>query len=289
MRHLLIFGLGYTASRLATRLRADGWQVTGTSREGRHGTIKWGSADIPARITDATHILSSVPPEGMGPLFDPVLRQYHDQLRDWEGRWLGYLSTTGVYGDSGGAWVDETTSTLPTKKNWRQTNRTLSDRHWLELGGIARVPVHVFRLPGIYGPGGRSTLDRVREGRANRIDLEASGKTGHVFSRVHVDDIVETLVRSLKTPARRGPEIYNITDDEPTSGNVAIEFACDLLGLPYPPLKMLDDPSVSAMARSFYADCRRVRNDKIKRVLGVKLRYPTYREGLTACLEETQT
>jgi nucleoside-diphosphate-sugar epimerase len=287
MRQLLIFGMGYTATRLATQLRADGWQVTGTSREGRAGTVSWGSPEIPVLMTKATHILSSVPPDGGGPLHDPVLRLYHDRLCDWQGRWLGYLSTTGVYGDTGGAWVDETASTLPAKKNGRQTNRTLSDRHWLDLSSRARAPVRVFRLPGIYGPGGRSALDRVREGRANRIDLAASGKKDHVFSRIHVDDIVETLVRSLNAPARCGPEIFNVTDDEPASGNAVIEYACDLLGVAYPPLKNLDDPAISAMARSFYADCRRVKNDKIKRVLGVKLRYPTYREGLAACLKET--
>jgi nucleoside-diphosphate-sugar epimerase len=286
MQHLLIFGMGYTATRLGQRLAADGWRVTGTSRSGRDGTFGWGDPGIAAGLAEATHILSSVPPDGHGPLFDPVLQTYFDRLRDWPGRWLGYLSTTGVYGDTGGGWVDETSSTLPTKSNWRQTNRTFADRHWLELGGIARAPVHVFRLPGIYGPGGRSALDRVREGRANRIDLAASGKAAHVFCRVHVDDIIESLLCSMKSPARCGPEIFNVADDEPASGNAVIEFACDLLSVPYPPLKALDDPSVSPMARSFYAECRRVGNEKIKRVLGVKLRYPTYQDGLAACLKE---
>ncbi len=282
-RHILIFGLGYTASRLATRLISDGWRVTATTRDGRNGTLKWGDPQIAQAIATASHILSSVPPDGSGPLFDPVLKAYYNDLRDWPGRWLGYLSTTGVYGDTKGAWVDETS---PARSKSRQTNRTEADLRWRELGGISVAPVHIFRLPGIYGPGGRSALDRVREGRANRIDLIMSGIESHVFSRVHVDDIVEALARSLKSPARRGPEIFNVTDDEPASGNAVIEHACDLLGRPYPPLKLLSDPAVSSMSRSFYADCRRVKNDKIKRVLGVKLRYPTYREGLAACLKE---
>jgi nucleoside-diphosphate-sugar epimerase len=282
-KHILIFGLGYTASRLAARLQAEGWSVSATTRDGRDGTLKWGDPQIVDAIANASHILSSVPPDGSGPLFDPVLRAYYTILRDWPGRWLGYLSTTGVYGDTGGAWVDETS---PARTKSRQTNRTEADLRWRELGGFSAAPVHVFRLPGIYGPGGRSALDRVREGRANRIDLILSGKESHVFSRIHVDDITVTLVRSFKAPARRGPEIFNVADDEPASSNDVIEHACDLLGLAYPALKLLSDPAVSPMARSFYADCRRVKNEKIKRVLGVKLRYPTYREGLAACLKE---
>jgi hypothetical protein len=162
--HLHIFGLGYTATRLATRLQNEGWTITATSQSGRAGTRKWGDSKIIDDLHAATHVLSSIPPEGSGPLYDPVLRVYWDQLRALPCRWIGYFSTTGVYGDTGGEWVDETTSTLPTKKNWRQTNRTISDRNWLELGGISESPVHVLRLPGIYGPGGRSGLDRGTRG-----------------------------------------------------------------------------------------------------------------------------
>jgi nucleoside-diphosphate-sugar epimerase len=139
------------------------------------------------------------------------------------------------------------------------------------------------------GRGGALGWTGVRAGRANRIDLIAANKEQHVFCRIHVDDIVETVVRSMKAPTRRGPEIFNIVDDEPASGNAVVEYACDLLGVPYPVMRHLSDPAISAMTRSFYTDCRRVRNNKIKRVLGVKLRYPTYREGLNACLAEDAT
>jgi nucleoside-diphosphate-sugar epimerase len=281
MRHLLIFGLGYTASRLAARARAEGWTVTGTSRSGRDGSLKLESPELAAAISAADHILSSVPPDGHGPTFDPVLRLYFDRLRDWQGRWLGYLSTTGVYGDHKGAWVDETSLTV----GWQRTNRIQADQAWRDLGGISASPVHLFRLPGIYGPG-RSAIDRVLSGKARRIDLAQAKKEDHVFCRIHVDDIVETVWRSMKTPSRKGPEIFNVSDDEPASGNAVIEHACDLLGRPWPPLIPLDDPAVSGMSRDFYAGWRRVRNDKIKRVLGVKLAYPTYREGLAACLTE---
>ncbi len=281
MSHLLIFGQGYTASRLAARARTAGWQVTGTTRDGRDGTLKLESAALTHHLDEATHILSSVPPDGKGPTFDPVLRRWFDQLRDWPGRWIGYLSSTGVYGDQKGAWVDETSLF----KDGLRTNRHIADQVWRDLGGISAAPVHVFRLPGIYGPG-RSALERVQSGKANRIDLVSAKREDHVFCRIHVDDIVETVWRSLKAPTRRGPEIFNVADDEPASGNAVIEYACELLGRPWPPLKQLNDPSVSAMSRDFYAGYRRVKNDKIKRVLGVKLTYPSYREGLQACLKE---
>jgi nucleoside-diphosphate-sugar epimerase len=281
MSHLFIFGKGYTASRLAARVRSAGWQVTGTTRDGREGTLKLESPAVLQHLADATHILSSVPPDGSGPTFDPVLRQYFETLRDWQGRWLGYLSTTGVYGDHKGAWVDETSFAV----GGLRTNRHFADQAWRDLGGISASAAHIFRLPGIYGPG-RSALERVQAGKANRIDLVTAKRADHVFCRIHVDDIVKTVLRSMKTPARRGPEIFNVADDEPASGNAVIEHACDLLGCPWPPLKALDDASVSAMSREFYAGYRRVKNDKIKRVLGVKLTYPTYREGLAACLKE---
>jgi nucleoside-diphosphate-sugar epimerase len=281
MQHLLIFGLGYTASRLATRARAAGWSVTGTSRTGRDGTLRLDAPECAAALEEADFILSSVPPDAHGPTYDPVLRLYFDTLKKWRGQWLGYLSTTGVYGDQKGAWVDETSPTV----GWQRTNRIQADQAWRELGSVSTAPVHLFRLPGIYGPG-RSAIDRVQSGTARRIDLAQASKENHVFCRIHVDDIVETVWRSMAAPAQKGPEIFNLSDDEPASGNAVIEYACDLLGLPWPPLVALDDPSVSAISRDFYASWRRVRNDKIKHVLGVKLAYPTYREGLAACLAE---
>ncbi len=281
MSHLLIFGLGYTAARLAVALRAVGWRVTGITRDGRNGTLCWGDAAIESAIFDATHILSSVPPADMG---DPVLVQYGDSLRSWRGSWLGYLSTTGVYGDTRGGWVDEKS---PLNDATRSAPRAQAEAAWRSLTSLTNV--HIFRLPGIYGPGGRSALDRVREGRAHRIDLQASGLGGHVFCRIHVDDIVATLIASMQQPAE-ALAIYNVSDDEPASGTAVTEYACDLLSLPYPPLQPLNRADLSPMAQGFYTSgWRRVKNDKIKRDLGIRLRYPTYREGLRACLEEDES
>jgi hypothetical protein len=273
MSHLLIFGYGYTAARLATQLRASGWQVTGVTRSGREGTLCWGDTAVESAIASASHILSSVPPEGG----DPLLLRHGAKLQAWRGTWLGYLSTTGVYGDTQGAWVSEAS---PLLQSVRSSPRAEAEAAWRQLPSEA--PVHIFRLPGIYGPGGRSALDRVREGRVHRI----ADMPEHVFCRIHVDDIVIALVASLLRPAA-ALAIYNVSDDEPASGNTVTEFACDLLGQPYPPLLPLDAAGLSAMARSFYASgFRRVDNTKIKRDLGVVLRYPSFREGLRACLDE---
>jgi nucleoside-diphosphate-sugar epimerase len=270
---MLIFGLGYTATRLATALLALGWRVTGITRDGRDDSLRWGDADIFPAIKNATHILSSVPPASG----DPVLGQYGSALCSWRGQWLGYLSTTGVYGDTQGAWVDEESAL---GSSARSSPRSAAEAAWRSLP--AQTPVHVFRLPGIYGPFGRSALDRVREGRAHRI----ANVGAHVFCRIHVDDIVSTLIASLIKPAT-DLSIYNVSDDEPAPGNAVTEYACDLLKRPYPPLLSLDAAGLAPMSRSFYTSgWRRVRNDKIKRDLGVTLRYPNYREGLLACLNE---
>lgn len=252
MPHLFVFGLGYTATRLAQALRRDGWQVSAT---GSAGELDF--ADEPAvraRLAQADHLLSSVPPDETG---DPVLARYGDALGH---RWLGYLSSTGVYGDTAGAWVDESAPT----GGGRRTARAEADAAWLARSA------RVFRLPGIYGPG-RSALDRVRAGRAHRIDLP-----GQVFSRVHVADIVSGVIAALGAPAGA----YNLGDDLPASGNAVTEEACRLLGLEPPPLQGIEDAGLSAPARAFYAENRRVANGKAKRVLGWMPRYPTYREGL---------
>jgi nucleoside-diphosphate-sugar epimerase len=199
-----------------------------------------------------------VPPAGDS---DPVLDRYAEAL---EGKWLGYLSSTGVYGDVEGAWVDESAPT----GTGRRTARAECDARWLDLGA------RVFRLPGIYGPG-RSAFERVRSGKAHRIDLP-----GQVFSRVHVDDIVGGLAAAIGRDAPRGA--YNLSDDLPTSQNTVIEEACRLLGQEPPPLQTLEEADLSPMARGFYAENRRVANGKAKRVLGWEPRYPTYREGLAA-------
>jgi nucleoside-diphosphate-sugar epimerase len=210
-------------------------------------------------LADASHVLSSVPPGGEG--LDPVLEHYGDALA---GKWLGYLSSTGVYGDSGGAWVDES---APTGLG-RRSARSQCDAQWLALGACA------FRLPGIYGPG-RSIFDRVRAGLARRIDLPEQ-----VFSRVHVDDIASGVMAALEKGAP--PGAYNLADDLPCSQNLLVEYACLLLDLPLPPLQSLDAAQLSPMARGFYAENRRVANGKAKRVLGWRPAYPDYVSGLTA-------
>ncbi len=252
-----IFGLGYTARRIARALEATGWEVLGTGRDAALSFDDEGMVRL--ALADASHVLSSVPPGGEG--LDPVLERYGAAL---SGKWLGYLSSTGVYGDCGGAWVDESAPI----GTGRRTARAEADAAWLKRGA------RVFRLPGIYGPG-RSALDRVREGKAHRIDLP-----GQVFSRVHVDDIVSGVVAALDAK----PGAYNLADDLPCSQNLVIEEACRLLGLAPPPLQSLEDAHLSPMARAFYAENRRVANGKAKRLLGWKPSYPTYREGLRALI-----
>lgn len=261
---LFVFGLGYTASRLAERLARRGWRVTGTSRSGAAGTLAfYDKAAVLAALDGATHLLVSTPPvDGT----DPVLTAYGEVLRQYGG-WTGYLSSTGVYGDTGGAWVDESALTGAC----RRSARAQADAEWLARGA------RVFRLPGIYGPG-RSALDRVAQGRAHRIEL-----ANQVFSRIHVDDIVAGVIAGFGAP----PGAFNLADDLPCSQNEVIDFACGLLGLPPPPLMTMDEAGLSAMARGFYAENRRVANSKAKRVLGWAPTYPDYRAGLRALTATT--
>lgn len=257
---LFIFGMGYTSQVIAGQLRAAGWEVRGT---GRDGTTSFDNrAAVLAELGSASHVLSSVPPGRDGA--DPVLAAYGEALAAAPAGWIGYLSSTGVYGDTGGAWVDESAEV----GSGRRTARAAADLAWQELGARVRV----FRLPGIYGPG-RSALDRVREGHANRIALE-----GQVFSRVHVADIAAGVIAGIAGPAG----IYNLSDDEPTSQNTVIEEAARLLGVAPPPLRTLEEAALSPMALAFYAENRRVANGRAKRLLGWRPRYPTYREGLRA-------
>jgi len=261
MRRLFIFGLGYSASVVAAAAQGRGIEVIST---GRDGTLAFDDAGtVRLALADADAVLSSVPPGGEG--LDPVLARYGDALA---GKWLGYLSSTGVYGDTGGAWVDETAALVGFGGTGRRTARSDCDRAWLARGA------RVFRLPGIYGPG-RSALDRVREGRAQRIAL-----VGQVFSRVHVDDIASGVLAGLAAP----PGAYNLADDLPASQNAVIEEACRLLGRAPPPLVSLEAAGLSPAARAFYAENRRVANGKARRVLGWAPRHPTYREGLRAVL-----
>ncbi len=280
---LFCFGLGYSAMRLADRLKAEGWKIAGTCREAEQAeTLRaagidahlfaGGDAADAAWLAGATHVLSSVPPGKAG---DPVLAAFGGilaQRRDLS--WVGYLSTTGVYGDTGGQWVDETT---PVQANVeRSQHRAQAEMAWLKLHEEHGLPVHLFRLAGIYGPG-RSPLERIKAGRARRID-----KPGHRFSRIHVDDIATVLMASMAKP--NPGAIYNVCDDEPVEPATVTAFGCELLGAEVPPLVPFAEAakSMTPMGLTFWHDNRRVRNDRIKDELGVSLAYPTYREGLRA-------
>jgi nucleoside-diphosphate-sugar epimerase len=251
---LFVFGLGYAAKAIVRGL--DGCTVEAT---GADGTLAFDDDDaVRAALGRSSHVLSSVPPaDGR----DPVLERYGDAVG---GGWLGYLSSTGVYGDTGGAWVDESAPI----GGGRRGARAAADAAWLERGA------RVFRLPGIYGPG-RSPLDRVRAGAAHRIDLP-----GQVFSRIHVEDIASGVIKGIEGP----PGAYNLADDLPVSQNAVVEEACRLLGRAPPPLQSLDGAGLSPQARAFYAENRRVANGKARRVLGWRPRYPTYREGLASLI-----
>lgn len=273
MSRLLIFGYGYCAQRIAARLAAQGWNITGTRRLVSPGSDSARNATLLAfddeegvrrAMQCATHILVSVPPDSEPG--DAVLRRYGaDWPKIWPEIWTGYLSSTGVYGDRQGGWVDETTPPAA----GRRSKRAAADLAWQQQGAF------VFRLPGIYGPG-RSTLERVLTGSAQRIL-----KPGHVFSRIHVDDIASSVIAAMD---HKDPQIYNIADDEPANSEAVIAFTCDLLAKPYPPLQSLDQADLSPMARGFYDECRRIDNRKLKRELGVRLAYPNYRAGLRACM-----
>ncbi len=280
---LFVFGLGYSALALARALQSSGWRIAGTTRNPEK-RAEFAAAGIEAHLFErdrplayaagalagTTHLLSSIPPAEAG---DPVLDRHQADLeRCRTFAWAGYLSTTGVYGDQGGAWVDEATPVAPTVA--RSRRRVAAEGQWLASG----LPVHVFRLAGIYGPG-RSALDAIRAGSARRIV-----KPGQTFGRIHVDDIVQVLRASM---ARPNPgAIYNLADDLPAASDDVVVHAAALLGLPPPPAIPFEQAELSPMAQSFYRDHRRVSNARIKDELGVVLRYPNYRDGLRGILEQ---
>ena len=220
-----------------------------------------------------THLLISIPPNDDG---DPAFLTHGAELGYVPNlKWIGYLSTTGVYGDRNGGWVDETAEINPTSR--RGKRRALAEEQWLSLGKTHNIPTHIFRLAGIYGPG-RSSLDSVRTGIARRIH-----KRGHAFGRIHVEDIAAALIKSFQTP--QAGEIYNLCDNMPAPSHEVITHACQLLGKEPPPMIDFEDADLAPMTRSFYMDNRRTRNDKVKRELGLKLKYPDYKAGLQGCLE----
>jgi hypothetical protein len=284
-RHLFCLGFGYTARVLARRLAGEGWIVGGTCRTaektealravGYRVEVFDREHPLPrGTLDEVTHILVSVPPDAPG---DPVLAMHGEDIaRIGNLRWLGYLSTTGVYGDRGSGGVDEGSALLPSGERGRR--RVAAEAGWLDLWRRYGVPVHIFRLSGIYGPG-RSPFDALRAGRAKRID-----KPGQVFSRIHVEDLTSVLAASIGQP--RPGAVYNVCDDDPAAPEAVVACAAALLGVPPPPLVPLEAAGLSSMARSFYDDNKRVSNGLIKSELGVALRYPSYRAGLAAILAD---
>ncbi len=290
LNHLICFGFGFSARALAEQLAALGWRITGTSRsaEGTERIRALGFAaarfdgtrpctDIRAALQSASHLVISAPPGEDG---DPVLRQHQSDIVVAPSlKWVGYLSTIGVYGDHGGAWVDETTPETPVSQ--RSKRRLAAEQSWLSLANSDGGPaVRVFRLAGIYGPG-RSAIDQVRAGQARRIV-----KPGQVFNRIHVDDIAATLAAAIVTGGTHS--VYNVTDNEPAPPQDVIGYAARLLGVPAPPEVPIEDVGLSPMTKSFYSELKRVRNERIKQDLGVRLQYPTYREGLASVLAATR-
>lgn len=279
-RHMLFFGFGFSARALARQLDRTEWKVSGTSRTAdgiadieacdAHGVVFDTLSNIP---DDVTHIVSSIPPGDQG---DPVLNKFGRELakRANQLQWAGYLSTTGVYGDHGGGWVDETTALTPNTE--RGHRRLAAEQQWLALHRDHGLPLHIFRLAGIYGPG-RNTLENLKDGTARRVI-----KPGQVFSRIHVDDIAGVLLASM---ARPNPgAAYNVADDEPCPPQDVVIYGAKLLGMAPPPDIPFEDAKLSPMARSFFADSKRVSNARIKNELGYQLIYPTYRKGLKSLI-----
>ncbi len=282
---LLCLGHGYTAHFLSARLRARGWRVSGTTRSPEKAArlakdgveaLLWNSILSGASWLDGVDaVLISTPPDADGcPSYAAAARAIAERAGNF--RWIGYLSANGVYGDYGGDWVNEDSELRATSA--RALRRVNAERQWRELARAHDLPLITFRLPGIYGPG-RSALETVRAGKARRIY-----KQGQVFSRMHVGDIAAALDASMTTPRR--VDLYNLADDEPAPPQDVIEYACKLLGVAPPPLTPLEDANLSAMAKSFYADNKRVENARMKESLGVALAYPSYREGLNAIAKD---
>lgn len=283
MPHLFSYGHGYSARALADLLLPRGWRITGTTRSDEKAAqiaatgvtpLVLGGDDLASALDQATHLLVSAGPGAEG---DPLLASDRAAVAQAAPHleWVGYLSTTGVYGDHAGGWVDEDTPLTPSTR--RGKARVEAEAAWQDLSRDAGLPLHIFRLAGIYGPG-RGPFEKVRAGTARRII-----KPGQVFSRIHVEDIAQVLAASIAQPDPGA--IYNLCDDDPAPPQDVLAHAADLLGAPLPPEVAFDAADLTPMARSFYAESKRVRNDRIKSDLGVSLRYPSYRDGLQALLD----
>jgi nucleoside-diphosphate-sugar epimerase len=275
---LLTIGQGYSANALVGRLVPKGWKLFGTTRSPEKfaaiqalGVIPllFPEGDLKDALSEATHLLISVSPAENG---DPFLAKYGSKLRQHAPNleWVGYLSTTGVYGDHAGGWVTEETPLTPSSR--RGLMRVEAENQWRRTG----LPLHIFRLAGIYGPH-RGPFEKIRNGTARRIIKE-----GQVFSRTHVDDIVQVLLASINSP--NAGAAYNVCDDMPAPPQDVLAYAAELLGMAPPPEVRFEDAELSPMARSFYGESKRVANERIKNDLGVTLLYPDYKSGLQAIL-----
>lgn len=280
-KHLFCFGLGYCAGILSQRLQSQGWTISGTATSASGAARLTGrgyrcyvfdgqsaTPELAAALRHASHILLSIPPPSAG---DPALIHFGAAMAACPNiGWIGYLSTVGVYGDAGGGWVDEDTPAKPASE--RGQRRLNAETAWLKLGRETSKCVMVFRLPGIYGPG-RSAIDDMKDGSARRIV-----KPGQVFNRIHVEDIATALEAAIARP--HPGRVYNVTDDEPGPPQDVVTYAASLLNLPPPPEIDFATADLSAMARSFYSESKKVKNTRLKNELGVRLRFPDYREGL---------
>ena len=286
-KRLFCFGYGYSCDYLGYELqRLGGWTLGGTTRdpEKRRNLLarrirthifdyNFPLPDAEAILRDVTHLLISTPPDDEG---DPVFMAHaNDILRIPNLQWIGYLSTTAVYGDRNGGAVDENSEIRPTSK--RGSRRARAEQQWLSLYRDHGLPVHIFRLAGIYGPG-RSALDSIRAGVARRID-----KPGQVFNRIHVEDIAQTLIASMNHP--NPGAAYNLADDDPEPSHEVIRYAGELLGIDVPPVIPFNEADMAPIALSFYKDNKFVLNNRIKQELGVTLKYPDYKVGLKGCLD----
>lgn len=278
---LFIFGYGFSARALVRRLQPKGWSVTATFRTSAQPLL--GDGVRPVSVTDrealdtalaeATAVLVTAPPTAEGCPALPVIVPSLARTGGFPD-WLGYLSTTGVYGDRGGGWVFEGSHLAA--QSLEGARRVAAERDWLEVGRGMGLTVTIHRLPGIYGLG-RSTLDRLREGRARRLIAP-----GQVFSRIHVDDLAAGLAASIAHPRAGG--IYNLCDDQPAPNSDVVTYAAGLLGMDPPPEEVLDLSTLTPQARRFYGESKRVSNALAKGELGWRPAFPTYREGLTAIL-----
>ncbi len=283
--HMLFFGFGFCAEALAPQLAARGWQLSATCRDDEKAArltamgitpIRLdGTPLTPEQLEGITHILLSAAPTREG---DPALPLLAPALQTHGLSWIGYLSTTGVYGDHAGAWIDE--DTPRGKMGARGQARVDAEAAWGALAEAQDLPMHYFRLAGIYGPG-RNQLVSMQNGKARRID-----KPGQVFSRIHVADIAQILLASIAKP--KAGRAYSVCDDVPAPPQDVVAFAADLLGMPAPPLIAFEDAELSPMAQSFYADNKRIKNTRLKEELGVELLYPDYRAGLSALHQAMQ-